>query len=101
MSVQLGKVSVCLNIVVSIKKLEIKDRYKFNCNNFWISIFLTWLSPYYNQYSHLSQIGNARQKETRSGTHVNHGYSNEFLDYDRTVNVHCTRDVDATTELEV
>ena len=31
----------------------------------------------------------------RSGTHVNHGYSNEFLDSDRTANVYFTSDVDA------
>ena len=36
-----------------------------------------------------------------SGTHVNHGYSDEFLDFDRVANVYFTSDVDAKTELEV
>ena len=31
-------------------------------------------------------ITTARQKELRSGVHVNHGYSNEFLDSDRAAN---------------
>ena len=31
----------------------------------------------------------------RSGTHVNHGYNNEFLDSDRVANVYFTSDVDA------
>ena len=42
---------------------------------------------------------NARQKEMRSGTHVNHGYSNEFLDSDRTANVYFTSDVDAKNRI--
>ena len=40
-------------------------------------------------------ITNARQKEMRSGSHVNHGYSDEFLDSDRVANVYFTSDVDA------
>ena len=40
-------------------------------------------------------ITTARQKELRSGVHVNHGYSNEFLDSDRTANVYFSSDVDA------
>ena len=35
----------------------------------------------------------------RSGTHVNHGYSNEFLDSDRTANVYFTSDVDAKNRI--
>ena len=33
-------------------------------------------------------ITNARQKEMRNGFHVNHGYSDEFLDPDRVANVY-------------
>ena len=44
-------------------------------------------------------ITTARQKELRSGVHVNHGYSNEFLDSDRTVNVYFTSDVDAKNRI--
>ena len=40
-------------------------------------------------------ITNDRQKEMRSGAHVNHGYCNEFLDSDRAANVYFTSDVDA------
>ena len=35
----------------------------------------------------------------RSGTHVNHGYSNELLDSDRTANVYFTSDVDAKNRI--
>ena len=34
----------------------------------------------------------------RSGTHVNHGYSNEFLDSDRTA-IYFTTDVDANNRI--
>ena len=40
-------------------------------------------------------ITTARQKELRSGVHVNHGYSDEFLDSDRTPNICFPSDVDA------
>ena len=39
-------------------------------------------------------IAKARQKEMHSGSHVNHGYSDEFLDSDRVANVYFTSDVD-------
>ena len=35
----------------------------------------------------------------RSGTHVNHCYSNEFLDSDRVANVYFTSDVDAKSRI--
>ena len=35
----------------------------------------------------------------RSGTHVNHGYNNEFLDSDRVANVYFTSDVDAKNRI--
>ena len=35
----------------------------------------------------------------RSGTHVNHGYSIEFLDADRVANVYFTSDVDAKSRI--
>ena len=44
-------------------------------------------------------ITNARQKEMRSGSHVNHGYSDEFLDSDRVANVYFTSDVDAKSRI--
>ena len=35
----------------------------------------------------------------RSGSHVNHGYSDEFLDSDRVANVYFTSDVDAKSRI--
>ena len=35
----------------------------------------------------------------RSDNHANHGYSNEFLDSDRTVNVYFTSDIDAKNRI--
>ena len=37
----------------------------------------------------------------RSGSHVNHGYSDEFLDSDRVANVYFTSDVDAKSRARV
>ena len=62
--------------------------------NAWIGRF-SFLIQKQNAITIQHSITNARQKEMRSGTHVNHGYSNEFLDSDRTANVNFTSDVDA------
>ena len=35
----------------------------------------------------------------RNGSHVKHGYSNEFLDSDRVSNVYFTSDVDAKSRI--
>ena len=35
----------------------------------------------------------------RNGSHVKHGYSNEFLDSDRVANVYFTSDVDAKSRI--
>ena len=35
----------------------------------------------------------------RNGSHVKHGYSNEFLDSDRVANVYFTSDVDAKSRM--
>ena len=35
----------------------------------------------------------------RNGSHVKHGYSNEFLDSDRVANVYFTSDVDAKNRI--
>ena len=37
----------------------------------------------------------------RNGSHVKHGYSNEFLDSDRVANVYFTSDVDAKSRMNV
>ena len=44
-------------------------------------------------------ITNARQKEMCNGSHVKHGYSNEFLDSDRVANVYFTSDVDVKSRI--
>ena len=44
-------------------------------------------------------ITNARQKEMRSGSHVNYGHSDEFLDSDRVANVYFTSDVDTKSRI--
>ena len=46
-----------------------------------------------------SDIHVSRQKEMRNGSHVKHGYSNEFLDSDRVANVYFTSDVDAKSRI--
>ena len=35
----------------------------------------------------------------RSGSHVNHGYSDEILDSDRVANVYFTSDIDAKSRI--
>merc|ERR1719440_2627504 len=66
--------------------------------NAWIGRF-SFLIQKQNAITIQHSITNARQKEMRSGTHVNHGYSNEFLDSDRTANVYFTSDVDAKNRI--
>ena len=66
--------------------------------NAWIGRF-QFLMQKQNAIAIQSSITYARQKEIRSGAHVNHGYSNEFLDSDRTVNVYFTYDVDAKNRI--
>ena len=62
--------------------------------NAWIGRF-SFLIQKQNAITIQHFTTNARQKEMRSGTHVNHGYNNEFLDSDRVANVYFTSDVDA------
>ena len=62
--------------------------------NAWIGRF-SFLIQKQNAITIQHSITNARQKEMRSGTHVNHGHSDEFLGSDRTANVYFTSDVDA------
>ena len=66
--------------------------------NAWIGRF-SFLIQKQNAITIHHSITNARQKEMRSGTHVNHGYSNEFLDSDRVANVYFTSDVDAKSRI--
>ena len=66
--------------------------------NAWIGRF-SFLIQKQNATTIQHSITNARQKEMRSGTHVNHGYSNEFLDSDRVANVYFTSDVDAQSRI--
>ena len=68
-----------LLLVLTCQKLQTEQNYKSK-------------SFFRDVVSH-SNITNARQKEIRSGAHVNHDYSNEFLDSDRTANVYFTSDV--------
>ena len=66
--------------------------------NAWIGRF-SFLIQKQNALTIQHSITNARQKEMRNGSHVKHGYSNEFLDSDRVVNVYFTSDVDAKSRI--
>ena len=66
--------------------------------NAWIGRF-SFLIQKQNALTIQHSITNARQKEMRNGSHVKHGYSNEFLDSDRVANVYFTSDVDAKSRI--
>ena len=66
--------------------------------NAWIGSF-SFLIQKQNAITIQHSITNVGQKELRSGVHVNHGYSNEFLDSDRTANVYFTSDIDTKNRI--
>ena len=66
--------------------------------NAWIGRF-SFLIQKQNALTIQHSITNARQKEMRYGSHVKHGYSNEFLDSDRVANVYFTSDVDVKSRM--
>ena len=66
--------------------------------NAWIGRF-SFLIQKHNALTIQHSITNARQKEMRYGSHVKHGYSNEFLDSDRVANVYFTSDVDVKSRM--
>ena len=66
--------------------------------NAWIGRF-SFLIQKQNALTIQHSITNARQKEMRNGSHIKHGYSNEFLDSDRVANVYFTSDVDAKSRI--
>ena len=66
--------------------------------NAWIGRF-SFLIQKQNAITIQHSITNARQKEMRSGSHVNHGYSDEFLDSDRVANIYFTSDVNAKSRI--
>ena len=66
--------------------------------NAWIGRF-SFLIQKQNAITIQHSITNARQKEMRRGSHVNHGYSEEFLDSDRVANIYCTSDFDAKSRI--
>ncbi len=66
--------------------------------NAWIGRF-SFLIQKQNAITIQDSTTNARKKEMRSDNHANHGYSNEFLNSDRTANIYFTSDIDAKNRI--